>query len=140
MGSGLVSGFGWQSFDPTAVVPLANPSPGATALHDVGAALRRIPFVPVASVLVGVGLSAAVLRWRRSAHSPGRSGLPATRSGRVRRAGRTPPSPRHPGRIRHHPWMTSRQVIPVRGCSWPCPWKRVSMDAASRHSTPAVDW
>jgi len=59
-------GFGWQSFDPTAVVPLANPSPGATALHDVGAALRRIPFVPVASVLFGAGLSAAVLRWRRS--------------------------------------------------------------------------
>ena len=25
-------GYGWQSFDPTAVVPLANPSPGSTLL------------------------------------------------------------------------------------------------------------
>ncbi len=36
-------GFGWQSFDPTAVVPLANPSPGTTALHDLGAALGTSP-------------------------------------------------------------------------------------------------
>ena len=34
-------------FDPTAVVPLSPPSPGSTALHDVGSALRRIPLVPV---------------------------------------------------------------------------------------------
>jgi protein-glutamine gamma-glutamyltransferase len=59
-------GYGWQSFDPTAVVPLANPSPGATALHDVGAALRRIPVLPASSVLLGAGLGALLLRWRRS--------------------------------------------------------------------------
>ena len=46
-------GYGWQDFDPTASVPLSPPSPGATALHDVGAALRRIPPVPVAVVLGG---------------------------------------------------------------------------------------
>lgn len=59
-------GPGWQSFDPTAVVPLANPSPGATALHDIGAALGRIPFVPASSVLFGAGLTALLVRWRRS--------------------------------------------------------------------------
>lgn len=59
-------GYGWQSFDPTAVVPLANPSPGATALHELGAALGRIPVVPVSSVLFGAGLTAVLLRWRRT--------------------------------------------------------------------------
>ena len=29
-------GYGWQDFDPTAAVPAEPPSPGATALHDVG--------------------------------------------------------------------------------------------------------
>ncbi len=59
-------GLGWQSFDPTAVVPLANPSPGATALHDLGAAVGRIPFLPVSAVVLGVGSLAVLLRWRRS--------------------------------------------------------------------------
>jgi protein-glutamine gamma-glutamyltransferase len=60
------SGYGWQSFDPTAVVPLSNPSPGATALHDVGSALSRIPVLPVGSVLIGAGLATLLVRWRRS--------------------------------------------------------------------------
>jgi transglutaminase-like putative cysteine protease len=59
-------GYGWQSFDPTAVVPLANPSPGATALHDIGDAFGRMPVVPVNSVLVGAGLATLLVRWRRS--------------------------------------------------------------------------
>jgi len=59
-------GFGWQSFDPTAVVPLANPSPGATALHVIGAAIRRIPVVPVSAVVLGAGCGAVLLRWRRA--------------------------------------------------------------------------
>ena len=50
-------GYGWQSFDPTAVVPLANPSPGSTLWHGATAALGRLPWVPIALVLV---LSAAV--------------------------------------------------------------------------------
>lgn len=59
-------GYGWQSFDPTAAVPQANPSPGGTALKDVGHALGRIPAVPVG---VGAGAIAGVAvltRWRRS--------------------------------------------------------------------------
>jgi transglutaminase-like putative cysteine protease len=59
-------GYGWQSFDPTAVVPQANPSPGATALHDIGNALGRIPVAPASSVLVGAGLATLLVRWRRS--------------------------------------------------------------------------
>ncbi len=59
-------GYGWQSFDPTAVVPLANPSPGATLLHD---AARR----PAATAARPPGCGrwpwppsvALVIRWRR---------------------------------------------------------------------------
>ena len=58
-------GFGWQSFDPTAVVPLANPSPGTTALHDLGAAVGRLPIVPVSAVVLGAGCVAVLLRRRR---------------------------------------------------------------------------
>ena len=68
--------YGWQSFDPTAVVPLANPSPGATLFHDAGRALKRLPLIPL-----GVG--------------PGRR-----RTGRPR--GRLASAPaRHLG---HRPW------------------------------------
>jgi protein-glutamine gamma-glutamyltransferase len=85
-------GYGWQDFDPTAVVPLAPPSPGATALHDVGSALRRIPLVPVAVVVGGVGLLVILVRWRRT--------RPATWAERVarrtERAGRRAGRPRRP--------------------------------------------
>ncbi len=86
-------GYGWQSFDPTAVVPPAPPSPGTTALRDVAGALRRIPFVPVAAVLLGAGLVVALVKRRRS--------RPATWTGRVarstERAGRRAGRPRRPG-------------------------------------------
>ncbi len=59
-------GYGWQDFDPTAAVPTSAPSPGATALRDVGMALGRIPPVPVALVLVAAGLVVVTVRWRRS--------------------------------------------------------------------------
>jgi len=83
-------GYGWQNFDPTAVVPLSSPSPGATALHDVGSALRRIPPVPLVVVLAATGLVVVVVRWRRS--------RPATWAERVarltERAGRRAGRPR----------------------------------------------
>jgi transglutaminase-like putative cysteine protease len=59
-------GYGWQDFDPTASVPPGPPSPGATALHDVGAALRQVPPVPVAVLLVAAGLTVVLVRWRRT--------------------------------------------------------------------------
>ena len=58
-------GYGWQSFDPTAEVPLANPSPADALGHDLVGALHRVPLVPVAAVVVGGMLIAAVLRRRR---------------------------------------------------------------------------
>jgi hypothetical protein len=57
--------YGWQSFDPTAVVPLANPSPGVTLLHDAVHALRRLPLVPIGLVLAAGAAVAVVVRWRR---------------------------------------------------------------------------
>jgi protein-glutamine gamma-glutamyltransferase len=57
-------GLGWQSFDPTASVPLANPAPGATALHDFSSAVGRIPLVPVGAVVLGVGCVVVVFRRR----------------------------------------------------------------------------
>jgi len=44
-------GYGWQSFDPTAVVPLANPSPGSTLWHDATSTLGRLPWVAIGIVL-----------------------------------------------------------------------------------------
>jgi protein-glutamine gamma-glutamyltransferase len=81
-------GYGWQNFDPTAVVPLANPAPGAAALTDLGHALRRIPRVPVAGALLGVTLVVFLRRWRqvRPRTWTERIALSAERAGR--RAGR----------------------------------------------------
>ena len=88
-------GYGWQSFDPTAAVPLANPSPGGTALRDLGHALGRVPPVPVSAAAVGVAVVVAVRRWRRTrpatwaeqvARSVERTGR---RAGRPRRASET---------------------------------------------------
>ncbi len=92
-------GYGWQSFDPTAVVPLANPAPGAAALGYVGAALRHVPLVPVAAVLLAAGLATALARWRRS--------RPRTWTERIarslERAGRRVGHPRRPSEtLVHH--------------------------------------
>ena len=59
-------GYGWQSFDPTASVPLANPSPGGTALKDFGHALARVPVLPAAVGAGGAGVMVAALRIRRT--------------------------------------------------------------------------
>jgi transglutaminase-like putative cysteine protease len=77
-------GHGWQSFDPTAAVPLANPAPGATALKSVGRALSHIPAVPVGAVTAGVALVVAVVRWRRSRPATWADNL----ARRIERAGR----------------------------------------------------
>jgi transglutaminase-like putative cysteine protease len=59
-------GFGWQSFDPTAVVPLSNPAPGSAALHDVAAALGHVPPVPSSAVLLGALATAGLVHRRRT--------------------------------------------------------------------------
>jgi transglutaminase-like putative cysteine protease len=59
-------GYGWQSFDPTANVPLANPSPGGVLAVDAGHLLRHLPVLPAGLVLAAAALLAAAGRaWRR---------------------------------------------------------------------------
>jgi len=57
-------GYGWQSFDPTAYVPLANPTPGDVIGHDVVHLLGRVPWVPLAAAIGGLAL-VAMVAWRR---------------------------------------------------------------------------
>jgi protein-glutamine gamma-glutamyltransferase len=58
--------YGWQSFDPTAVVPLANPSPSRVLLHDVAVILERAPWVPIGIPLAALFAAAYGIRvWRR---------------------------------------------------------------------------
>jgi transglutaminase-like putative cysteine protease len=85
-------GLGWQSFDPTAVVPLSNPSPGATALGDMGRALGRVPYVPVGATLLVLAGVAGIVRWRRS--RPANWVERVTRD--VERAGKKAGRPRRP--------------------------------------------
>ena len=58
-------GYGWQSFDPTAVVPLANPSPGSTLWHDATSSLARLPGIEIALVLALASVTALVVVLRR---------------------------------------------------------------------------
>ena len=60
-------GFGWQNFDPTAVVPLANPTPGSVLAHRTTQLLAHLPWVPVGLVVVAAVavLMVAVRRRRR---------------------------------------------------------------------------
>ncbi|HYA67800.1 MAG TPA: transglutaminase-like domain-containing protein, partial [Acidimicrobiales bacterium] len=63
-------GYGWQSFDPTANVPSANPSPGATLVGDTAGALGRVGLVPVGLVVGATAVTVMVVRaWRRRPRS-----------------------------------------------------------------------
>jgi transglutaminase-like putative cysteine protease len=84
-------GYGWQSFDPTAVVASVPPNPGTTALRDVAAALRRVPWIPVVAVGLGVAAIVAAARMRR--WRPASWALRVTRG--TERAGRRAGRPRH---------------------------------------------
>ncbi|HEV2361922.1 MAG TPA: transglutaminaseTgpA domain-containing protein, partial [Acidimicrobiales bacterium] len=58
-------GFGWQSFDPTADVPLAPPDPGAILLHDLWHRLASLPWLVILPVGLGVVTEETVRRrWR----------------------------------------------------------------------------
>jgi transglutaminase-like putative cysteine protease len=55
-------GYGWQSFDPTADVPLANPSPGSVIAADVGRFLTGLPWAPIGGSLAACLAAALGLR------------------------------------------------------------------------------
>ncbi|HEY6473904.1 MAG TPA: DUF3488 and transglutaminase-like domain-containing protein, partial [Acidimicrobiales bacterium] len=58
-------GYGWQNFDPTAQVPLANPTPGSVLARSAGHALVRLPWMPIAVVAAVVATGSALVRRRR---------------------------------------------------------------------------
>ncbi len=61
-------GYGWQNFDPTADVPLANPAPGAVLASSLGHGLARLPWIPLG---LGAGvLVVVVVVLRRRARRP----------------------------------------------------------------------
>jgi len=58
-------GYGWQNFDPTAVVPLANPSPGSVLAHSTTRVLAHLPWIPIGVAVVIVGTVTVIRRRRR---------------------------------------------------------------------------
>ncbi len=62
-------GYGWQSFDPTADVPLANPSPGSVLASTAGRALAHLPWVPI-GIAVAVAATVGGVRRRRRRRPP----------------------------------------------------------------------
>jgi transglutaminase-like putative cysteine protease len=107
-------GFGWQSFDPTAVVPLANPTPGGAALRDLGAVVGRVPLVPVSIALVGAALVAALVRWRRARPRTWTEQIARSAERAGRRAGR----PRRPNES-FAEYATTLEGRTGNGSDWP---------------------
>jgi hypothetical protein len=71
-------GHGWQSFDPTAFVPLAPADPGTVLLSDIGHAIAGLPWLPIGIV----GAAAAAVLGRRF-EVRRRRALPKTWAGRL---------------------------------------------------------
>ncbi len=61
-------GYGWQNFDPTADVPLANPTPGSVLATSIGHGLARLPWIPI-GLVVALVAGVWIVRLRR-AHRP----------------------------------------------------------------------
>ncbi len=58
-------GYGWQNFDPTAEVPLANPSSGSVLAHQALRVVDGVPWPAVAVVVVAATAVVGVVRRRR---------------------------------------------------------------------------
>jgi transglutaminase-like putative cysteine protease len=85
-------GYGWQNFDPTATVPLADPSPGSVLAHQSLHVLAGLPWAPLgaAAVLVIVAVVVVGRRRRRPPTWAERVATDLGRGGRRRGAGRAP--------------------------------------------------
>jgi transglutaminase-like putative cysteine protease len=57
-------GYGWQNFDPTAVVPLANPTPGSVIAHAVARSLGGLPWAPMGALLIAAAAAWVLVRRR----------------------------------------------------------------------------
>ena len=62
-------GYGWQSFDPTADVPLANPSPGSVLARTAGRVLAHLPWIPI-GIVAAVTVVFVEVRRRRLRRPP----------------------------------------------------------------------
>jgi hypothetical protein len=58
-------GVGWQSFDPTADVPLAPPDPGAVLVHDIWGGVKRLPWLVIVPFVVVLFCEELARRWWR---------------------------------------------------------------------------
>jgi len=85
-------GDGWQSFDPTAVVPLANPSPGGTLLGQAGNVLSTTPVIALGAAALALSAGWLVVDLRR--RRPKTPALAAAR--RMERVGARAGRPRRP--------------------------------------------
>ena len=92
-------GYGWQDFDPTAVVPASRAQPRGHRVARRRLRPRPPPPVPVAAVVAATGLVVVCVRWRRARPTTGRT--VARRAGAGRATGRPPPPAlRDPRRVR----------------------------------------
>jgi protein-glutamine gamma-glutamyltransferase len=62
-------GYGWQDFDPTAVVPLANPAPGSVIAHALAGSLGSVPWAPIGALVLAVAVAWTLVR-RRNRRPP----------------------------------------------------------------------
>jgi protein-glutamine gamma-glutamyltransferase len=100
-------GVGWQSFDPTADVPLAPPDPGAVLIGDLWGGVRNLPWLVIAPFGLALAGEEVARRWwrrrprtwaERVARQLERAGA---RSGASRRATET--LPEYAGRLQRLP-------------------------------------
>jgi len=129
-------GYGWQSFDPTAVVPLANPSPGSTLVHEATSTLARLPWAEIALVVaLASGISLVVVMRRRR---PRTWAEKAARS--IEAAGRRAGRRRRPHETLTEYAMAIDRVAGDRSGTWQALAAVVEASAyGGRHPTPDDD-
>ncbi len=57
--------FGWQSFDPTAEVPLAAPNAGSVIFHDLVSELASLPWAPIGGIAGAGVIGYGAIVWER---------------------------------------------------------------------------
>jgi transglutaminase-like putative cysteine protease/uncharacterized protein (DUF58 family) len=104
--------WGWVDFDPTASVPDANPSPGATALRDLASVLAGVDWARLSAAAAGLAATAAGLIAGRRLLSRRRWPPERIAAARLERAGRRAGRPRTPAE-------TLTEYARALGGGWP---------------------